>query len=216
MEPRRQVWLCFLRGLNVFGRSIMSMSDLERCCRKTFAESGLPLLFLDYYGPTGNVALLASGVPEEDIRRALFRAIPKPCALVGPEAIEEVERAFNSWFAPGDLPGFRWTPGVSLLCDGRAAPGDLTEPDLGVFKRLTPTVLLVYRKERVTDHGTLHSDRQGGWAAVSGRTEACLGGSWTARSFEVAKKLLSRTHWKLASGDGGHADANYPHASADR
>ena len=208
MQLRRHVWLCFLRGLNVFGRGVISMFDLECCCRTAFSESGLPLRFLDYYGPTGNVALLATGVPEDDIRRALFRAIPKPCALLGPEVVEEVRRAFGSWSAPGDLPGFRWTPGVSLLCDGRAAPGDLTEPDLGVFKRLTPTVVLLYRKERVTDRGTLHSDRQGGWAAVSDRTEARLGGSWTARSFKVAEKLLGQAHRKLASGEGGNAAAS--------
>lgn len=184
------------------------MFELERRCRTAFAESGLQLWLLDYYGPTGNVALLATGVPEDDIRRALFRAIPKPCTLLGPRVVEEVRRAFGSWSAPGDLPGFRWTPGVSLLCDGRAAPGDLTEPDLGVFKRLTPSVVLLYRKERVTDRGTLHSDRQGGWAAVSDRTEARLGGSWTARSFELAEKLLSQAHWKLASGEGEHSGAS--------
>ena len=173
-----------------------------------FAESGLPIRFLDYYGSTGNVALLATAVPQDDIRRALLRAIPKPCALLGPEVVEEVRRAFGSWSAPGDLPGFRWTPGVSLLCDGPATPRDLTEPDLGVFKRLTPTLVLLYRKERVTDRGTLHSDRQGGWAAISDRTEVRLGGSWTARSFQVAEKLISQAHWKLESGGGGNAGAS--------
>ena len=60
----------------------------------------------------------------------------------------------------------------------------------------------------VTDRGTLHSDRQGGWAAVSDRTETRLGGSWTARSFTVAEKLLGQAHWKLASGEGRNADAS--------
>jgi hypothetical protein len=116
-------------------------------------------LFLDYYGATGNVAILASGVPADDIRKVLFTAIPTPCALVAPEVVEQVRHAFNTWPAPPDIPGFRWTPGVSLLCEGTPATGDLTERDLGVFKRITPTLVLLFRQERITERGTLHSDR---------------------------------------------------------
>lgn len=39
--------------------------DVERRCRTACVESGLPLLFLDYYGSTGNVAI----VVEEAVRR---------------------------------------------------------------------------------------------------------------------------------------------------
>ena len=209
MEPERGLWLCFLRGLNVFGRGTISMFELERRCRATFAETGLPILFLDYYGPTGNVAVLASGVPAGDVRSALFRAIPKPCAVVEPQVVDQVGRAFDSWPAPQDVPGFRWTCGVSLLCDGQPAAADLEAPDLGAFMRIAPGVVAIYHMERVTERGTLHSDRNGGWAAVSDRTEAVLGGMWTARSFDVLRKLLSQAHWKLASGDIGHVRATY-------
>jgi hypothetical protein len=68
-----------------------------------------------------------------------------------------------------------------------------------VFKSLSATVVLLYRKERVTERGRLHSDRRGGWAAVSGHTEARLGGLWTARSFEVVEKLFNHANRKLAS-----------------
>jgi hypothetical protein len=136
---------------------------------------------------------------------ALFRALQKPCAVVGPAVVEQVGQAFNGWPAPADILGFRWTPGVSLLCDGQPAVGDLKEPGLGVFKRISPTVIVLYRKERVTERGTLHADRKGGWAAVSHRTGARLGGSWTARSFDVLQKLLIQARWKLMSGDGGNA-----------
>ena len=173
------------------------MFDLERRCRTSFVESRLPILFLDYYGPTGNIAILAKAIPADDIRNALFRAIPKPCALVKLEVVEQVDQAFDSWPAPTDISGFQWTPGVSLLCDGQPAPDELTGPGLGVFKRIAPNVLLLYRKERVTDRGTLHADRKGGWGAVSHRTETRLGGSWTARSFDVLQKLLSQAHRKL-------------------
>ncbi len=201
MEPERQLWLCFFRGLNVFGRGSISMFDLERRCRTAFVDSGLPLLFVDYYGATGNVAILASDVPAGDIRKTLFTAIPTPCALVAPEAVEQMRHAFNTWPVPASIPGFQWTSGASLLCDGHPANGGLTEPDLGAFKRINPSLLLLYRKERATGRGTLHSDRKGGWAAVSNRTGTCLGGSWTARSFDVLEKLLSQAHCKLSSED---------------
>src|SRR5262245_42565555 len=140
MEQRDQVWLCFFRGLNVFGRNVVLMSDLKRLLSDSFV--GLPLRFLDYSDGTGNIALLATGVTEEDIRGALLRAIPKPCAIIKPEVVEEARRAFSSWSKPEKPPGFRWTPGIALLCDDHddhVAAGDLTEPDVGIFKRLTPT-----------------------------------------------------------------------------
>lgn len=199
MVPERRVCLCFFRGLNVFGRGRISMFELERRCETAFADSGLPLRVVDYYGATGNVAILASGVPLDDIRRILYTAIPKPCAVVTLEAVEEMRRAFDAWPAPESMPGFRWTAGVSLLCDGQPGTGDLTEPDLGVFEGLNPSVVLLYRRERITERGTLDSDRRGGWGAVSNRTGTRLGGSWTARSFDVVERLLGQAQRKLSS-----------------
>lgn len=201
MKPREGLWLCFFRGLNVFGRALISMFELERRCRAAFAETGLPIQFVDYYDSKGNIVVLAAGVPVGDVRSALFRAIPKPCALVEPRVVAEVAQAFDGWPAPPDVPGFQWTPGISLLCEGQPAAGDLQYPDLGVFKRVAPSVLALYRKERVTERGTLHAHRNGGWAAVSSRAEALLGGFWTARSFDVMRSLLAQAHWRLASTD---------------
>lgn len=201
MMPERQVWLCFFRGLNVFGRGSISMFELERRCGTAFVESGLPLRFVDYHGATGNVAIATSGVPVGDIRTTLLRAIAKPCAIVAPEAVEQMRRAFDAWPAPASTPGFRWTAGVSLLCGGQPSPGALTEPDVGVFMRFGPSVVLVHRKERITEGGTLHSDRRGGWAEVSNRTGTRLGGSWTARSFDIVERLLSQARRKLSSDD---------------
>lgn len=209
MEPERRLWLCFLRGLNVFGRGTIHMSELERRCRATFAETGLPILLVDYYGSTGNVAVLATGVTGDGVRRALFQAIPKPCAVVQPELVDQVDRAFGSWPPPQDVPGFHWTCGVSLLCDGQPADGDIEDPNLGVFLRIAPGIVAIYRKERVTDHGRLDpADRHGGWAAVSEHTETVLGGLWTARSFDVLRKLLSQAHSKLASDEIGKVGAS--------
>jgi hypothetical protein len=205
MTPREGLWLCFFRGLNVFGRGIISMFELESRCRASFEETGRPIQFVDYFGATGNVAVLATGVAAQDIREALSRAIPKPAALVEPRVVAEIGQAFSNWPAPPNVPGFQWTPGVSMVCEGDPAAGDPSASDLGIFKRVTPSIAAIYRRERVTERGTLHADRNGGWAAVSSRTEAVLGGVWTARSFEVMRSLLAQARWRLASADTTNA-----------
>jgi len=201
------LWLCFFRGLNAFGRGTISMYELERRCRAAFLAAGLPIRFVDYYDSKGNIAVLASGVPARDVSSALFRAIPKPCALVEPGIVAEVSQAFSGWPAPAAVPGFRWTPGVSMLCEGSPSEGGVDAPDIGVFSRLTPRVVALYRKERETERRTLHRDRKGGWAAVSSRTERTLGGLWTARSFDVVRSLLTQAHSKLISDEISNAKA---------
>lgn len=205
MKQTEGLWLCFFRGLNAFGRGTISMYELERRCRAAFVATGLPIRFLDYYDSKGNIAVLAPGVPADDVRAALFRAIPKPCALVQPGIVAEVSQAFGGWPAPAAVSGFRWTPGVSMLCEGSPSDGSVDAPDLGVFSRLTPRVVTLYRKERETDRRTLHGDRKGGWAAVSSRTERSLAGVWTARSFDIVRSLLAQAHWKLTSDDISNA-----------
>ena len=207
MTQTEGLWLCFFRGLNAFGRGTISMYELERRCRAAFLDSGLPIRFIDYYDSKGNIAVLAAGVPARDVRAALSSAIPKPCALVEPGVVAEVSQAFSGWRAPAALSGFRWTPGVSMLCEGSPSDGGVDGPDLGVFSRLTPRVVVLYRKERETERRTLHRDRKGGWAAVSSRTERVLGGLWTARSFDVVRSLLAQAHWKLTSDDLANAKA---------
>ena len=195
------LWLCFFRGLNAFGHGTISMYELERRCRATFLATGLPIRFVDYYDSKGNIAVLASGVPVRSISAALFRAIPKSCALVEPGIVAEASQAFRGWPAPTPVHGFRWTPGVSMLCEGSPSNGGVDSPDLGVFSRLNPRLVVLYRKERETERRTLHHDRKGGWAAVSSRIERTLGGRWTARSFDIVRSLLAQAERKLTSGD---------------
>jgi hypothetical protein len=201
------LWLCFFRGLNAFGRGTILMHELEGRCRAAFVATGLPIRFVDYYDSKGNIAVLAPGVSARDVSGVLFRAIPKPCALAEPGIVAEVSAAFSGWPAPAAVSGFRWTPGVSMLCDGSPSDGGLDAPDLGVFTRLTPRVVVLYRKERETERRTLHRDRKGGWAAVSSRTERTLGGSWTARSFDVVRSLLAQAHRKLSADDSSNPNA---------
>ena len=173
------------------------MYELERRCRAAFQATGLPIHFIDYYDSKGNIGLFAPGVREDQIRSALFAAVPKPCALVKPTIVLEVAQAFHCWPPPPALDGFRWTPGVSMLCEGIPSSGGVEAPDLGAFKRLAPAVIVIYRKERETERRTLHRDRMGGWAAVSGRAERSLGALWTARSFDIVRGLLDHINWKL-------------------
>src|SRR2546427_10705285 len=91
------MWLCFFRGLNAFGRGTISMYELERRCQTAFLATGLSIRFVDYYDSKGNIAVLASGVPPSDVSAALFRAIPKPCALVEPGIVAAVSQAFSGW-----------------------------------------------------------------------------------------------------------------------
>jgi len=177
------------------------MHELERRCRATFLATGVPISFVDYYDSKGNIAVLAPGVSAHDVSGALFGAITKPCALVKPEIVAEVSQAFSDWPAPGDVSGFRWTAGISMLCEGSPSDGGVDAPDLGVFTRFTHHVVALYRKERETEQRTLHHDRKGGWAAVSNRTERTLGGIWTARSFDIVRSLLLRANRKLRDDD---------------
>lgn len=194
MDAERDRWLCFFRGLNVFGRGKIAMPEFRRRCCEAFDKSGLPLIFLDYYKGTGNVALSAAGVPAEKILRLLFEAVSKPCAMVRPEVVDQLNDAFREWPAPVDVQGFRWTRGACLLCEGVPEATELAEkPDLGFFIRVAPGLVAVYRKERETNRGTLdHSDRHGGWAAISHHIERVLGGRWTARSLDVIRQLSLR------------------------
>lgn len=187
-------WLCFFRGLNVFGRGKIAMPELRRRCSEAFDKSDLPLRFLDYYRGTGNVALSAAGVPAEKILQLLFEAVPKPCAMVQPGVVGQLNDVFRAWPAPVDVRGFRWTRGACFLCDGVPEATELAEkPNLGVFIRVAPGLVAVYRKERETNRGTLDSsDRRGGWAAISAHIERVLGGRWTARSLDVIRVLSLR------------------------
>jgi len=196
-------WLCFFRGLNVFGRGKIAMPELRRRCNEVFDKSGLPLRFLNYYKNTGNVALSAIGVPTEEILRLLFEAVPKPCAMVQSGVVGQLNDAFRAWPAPVDVQGFRWTRGACLLCEGEPDATELAEkPDLGVFVRIERGLVAVYRKERETNRGTLDpSDRRGGWGAISKHIERGLGGRWTARSLDVIRELSLRATEQRVGAD---------------
>lgn len=179
------------------------MSELQNKCSTTFEKLGLNLYFLDYYDSKGNIGVLGDGVPVEDIQNALFQAIGKTCAIVRPDVVKQVNLAFRDFDIPPSVSGFRWTRGVSLLCEGEVKDQNnekLFDPEIGFFLKIGPEVIIVYRMERETERGTLDSgDRKGGWTAVSGFTEKVNGGLWTARSLRIVRGLLERVNFKMAS-----------------
>jgi hypothetical protein len=76
----------------------------------------------------------------------------------------------------------------------------LFDPEIGFFIKIAPRIVIVYRKEKETEKGTLNSkDRKGGWGPVSGFTEKVNGGLWTARSLRIIRGLLERVNFKMAS-----------------
>lgn len=185
------------------------MGELKQRCIDGFERSGLGIRFVDYYSATGNIAILAANVSTQSLGRIVREVVPTAHALVTPAAVDEVDQTFQDWLKPADVPGFRWTRGISLLCEGESGTTALKEePDLGRFLHIRQGVVAVYRKERETDRGTLDSnDRAGGWAAVSQHIEDQLGGIWTARSFEIVRGLLAQAHWKLIREDRDNAKA---------
>lgn len=199
MSSENDLWLCFFRGLNVFGHGKISRDELKRRCIDSFERSGVGIQFVNSYRATGNIAVLAPNVPVETIGRALKDAVPTAHALVPSALVDEVDQAFRDWATPADVLGFRWTRGVCLLCEGEPGSREIREkPDLGRFLRVGRGVVAVYRKERETDRGTLDpNDRAGGWAAVSRHIEDMLGGVWTARSFDTPRRLRAQALWRL-------------------
>jgi hypothetical protein len=55
------------------------------------------------------------------------------------------------------------------------------------------TVVLVLKKDAVTDKGILDRSRRfGGWGAIAGEIAKFLGGQWTARSYRTLSGTLRR------------------------
>lgn len=190
MTEAEQILVCFVRGLNVFGRNKLSMDDLRAQCDSAFERSNHQIRFLTYYRPTGNFAVLAPGIASATVRDILVQALGKPCAVANLTTLDRIKSTFDSWPEPNREERERWTPGFALRCDGVALPRRIEACETGVFNVLDESTVVVYRRERETPASTLDRNyRRGGWGAVTARIEATLGGTWTARSLSVAAAL---------------------------
>ena len=189
-----EIVACFVRGLNVFGRGTLLMSDLRAQCDSIFERSGRRLRVLASHGSTGNILVYAPGIATATIRDLVVHALGNQCAVAKLATLGRIASAFDSWSQPLSEEQERWTRGFALLCDGVWSTKQIDACETGVFKIVDNSTVIVYRRERETRGGTLDSHyRRGGWGAVTKHIEGTLGGTWTARSLSVAEALLSRS-----------------------
>ena len=188
----KHLWFCFIRGINNFGGSpVPSMSHLADVCQDAFRDKGIPIELLDWYGPTGNLALVADGLPKATIQSTLVSIIEKPCALVSLDQLAAATAALKGWPTPQNESGVRWTQGLAFRCEGPVHSATIRDSDLGTFLHIDSDMVGVYRKDIVGSDGNLDKkDRRGGWGAMSTLIGSDLGGLWTARSFSTVYGLV--------------------------
>ena len=194
MAETGKLFLCFVRGLNVFGRGKISIPEQQVRCSSAFDSSGENIKFVVAHTNTGNLAVAGSSdITAAAVQRLVRDAIGNPCAVVEPHMIEHMASAFETWPAPAREEHQRWTPGFALLCEGHASVAPIVSSKAGVFKMLDESTVLVYRRDLETAAGVLDNapkSRAGGWGAISARVDRALGGLWTARSLSIGKRLL--------------------------
>ena len=194
MSEAGRLFLCFVRGLNVFGRGKISIPEQQARCSSAFDRSGQNIKFLVAHTNTGNLTVVGpSDVTAAVVQRLVRDAIGNPCAVVEPRMIEHMASTFETWPPPAREEHQRWTPGFVLLCEGHASVAPLDPSKVGVFKVLDDATMLVYRRDRETPGGVLDNaprSRAGGWGAISARVDGALGGVWTARSLSIGERLL--------------------------
>src|SRR6267378_2867136 len=113
-----EIVACFVRGLNVFGRGTLSMSDLRAQCDSIFERSGRQLRYLTSHGSTGNILVYAPGIATENIRDLVVNGLGKQCAVSKLTTLRRIASSFDSWSQPLSEEQERWTRGFALLCHG--------------------------------------------------------------------------------------------------
>ena len=78
----------------------------------------------------------------------------------------------------------RLTPGAAFLTEGIVAPSPLVPTRRAAYRRLSDHVVLVWKRDVLTDGGVLDRDRRAG-GAIAGEVERQIGGRWTARSIRT-------------------------------
>jgi hypothetical protein len=201
VSEAKKLFLCFVCGLNVFGRGKISISEQESRISSAFERSGRDIKFIVAHTNTGNLAVAGSaGIAPDLVRQLIREALGKPCAVVEPPTIDRMAAAFDAWPPPPRDEHQRWTPGFALLCEGHTSEAALDPTKAGVFQMLDSSTVLTYRRDLETPRGVLDNApriRAGGWGAISARVDRGLGGLWTARSFAIGRKLLEQARSDL-------------------
>lgn len=192
MDLPPELRLCFIRGVNVFGHNLILMHELEASFRAYVKAHSLPVGFLDYYGATGNLAIL-SALPEAETQHAVADAVGRLTAILQTRHVSLLASEFAAWPIPSSPEGFRWTQGFAACCAGVPSPAaaPVYEAPRVRLRPISQDLAAAYLLEVLTPKGTLDRNRrQGGWTQVSGCAEGAFGGSWTARSLDIVTKLV--------------------------
>ena len=144
------------------------------------------------FGHTGNFVVTAAAEPSA-AAIALARVLETPVAVMRIEELQQVVGRLG-----GECrheAGVRLTPGAALLTEGMARPGPLKSTERAEYRRLSDRVVLVGKRDALTDAGVLDRERRaGGWGAVAGEVERQVGGRWTARSIRTLAGSLRLAH----------------------
>ena len=144
------------------------------------------------FGHTGNFVVTAALEPSA-AAIALARVLETPAAVMSIEQLQQVVGRLDGEFR--HEAGVRLTPGAAFLTEGIARPGSLTPTRRAEYRRLSDRVVLVWKRDALTDAGVLDRDRRaGGWGAIAGEVERQVGGRWTARSIRTLAGSLRVAH----------------------
>src|SRR5262249_44851703 len=112
MREDRKLHLCFVRGLNVFGRGKISIPEQKSRCESVFEASGEDLQFVTAHTNTGNLAISTGpDVAPGRVQQLVTNALRSPCAVIEPFVIDQMTSALNDWPPPPREHQQRWTPG---------------------------------------------------------------------------------------------------------
>lgn len=193
----RMAYLCFGVGFHNFatGRERSPLALVEGL--KSSSPAGIEVLAS--YGATGNIALEADDrIPPASLALYLQVETQRQWAIVPVPEANEAAAAVTKWQPPNPEPNVRWTPGLSFCVERGAGPHDPFKTCRGDFRPLGRTIVAIYKRDFLTDAGTLDSSRrQGGWGAISQDISRTQGGTWTSRSLTPIQRLLDRTRAAL-------------------
>jgi hypothetical protein len=182
-------------GLGNFGRFAPKRVKAAVWIRRlntTLMNYSEPIKVLTTFGHTGNF-VVRSAASREIVRHRLAKALKTPCAAIKVVELKKLNAAISNLPFIPLRQGFRYTRGAAILVSGNAS-GRL--PDFtrrAKYITFSPTVVLVLKKDAVTDRGILDRSRRfGGWGAIGGEIASFLGGRWTARSYRTLLGTLRR------------------------
>jgi hypothetical protein len=142
------------------------------------------------YGHTGSF-LVQSEKDETAVAAGLSSILKTGCAVLPLTELQAVLDQLRRVYAPGAVPGVRWTPGAAFLVGGTPRAGTLEPAALAIFERARHEVVLVWKRDAVTADWILAViDVLRAGRAVAANVGRQLGGTWMARSVRTLAGTL--------------------------